>query len=515
MKRQQSSAVGNIDLITRLFKNIKKWSLYLVPLALVFVTLFTITIYMPNAAIAATKFNSIQQKLINRFEAYIKASDMMAYDECYEMLSAYSKNEITKDQWKVFIFRSAGTTSYKVFDVVIEPEGRRARVDVSATRKFDGKLDVQSQTWIYEGNKWVRAFAEDRKPQPLNSNSEGKKNTDKDGISVTPKGVAYSDPAGTVTVEILKILTGGQVIDNHKMHAFQLSDMRKRGKELIYFEVKITNDKFDKELHISHYGFKLESDAGDTFSPKLTTDFLTGDIHKGRSVTGGIAFEIEPNTKPKSLRYRTDLQNFLGERIEIVSPDLQQILSNIQKALGKMENAPIKDSTPTIETGEVAKSGAVDGHNGIKFEMTQNQLENKGFICNPSSEFFATSIAKCKHMEMTGVAFSVQTRNYTVYIDNDNRVAVILADLVGLRSLEDYFSLLTNISGFFPKKDEANSLADSRSGNTLRRDAWRTNNNAGIALSYVSGVRGIMKDQVSVIFSSPSYMSKTDKERAK
>lgn len=167
----------------------------------------------------------------------------------------------------------------------------------------------------------------------------------------------------------------------------------------------------------------------------------------------------------------------------------------------------VKQQKPKTE-----KTG-IDGHNGIKFDMTQKQLESKGFICNPEPKPDMT-ITKCKHMDMTGVAFSVPTQNYTVHIGRDNHVAIISADLVGVRRYEDYTHLLNTVSEFFPTKDEASSSSNSGSGMILQRDAWRDKNNAGIAVSFFSGTGGgliSIKQQATVVFSSPNFMSVKDK----
>jgi len=155
---------------------------------------------------------------------------------------------------------------------------------------------------------------------------------------------------------------------------------------------------------------------------------------------------------------------------------------------------------------------AIDGHNGIKFSMTQQQVEQLGFICNTSDNSEKSYLARCKHMDMTGAAFSVPTRNYEVTIGKDKRVSSIGADLVGVRSLADYLELHTRISEFFPKKDEAQTFSHQGAG--VRRDAWRANDNAGIFLFYSSGVKGLIKDTLSVTFHSPSSMAAADKKRA-
>lgn len=154
---------------------------------------------------------------------------------------------------------------------------------------------------------------------------------------------------------------------------------------------------------------------------------------------------------------------------------------------------------------------AIDGHNGIKFNMNQQQVEQLGFICNTSDNSDKSYLARCKHMEMTGTAFSVPTRNYEVTIGKDKQVSSIGADLIGVRSFTDYVELSIRISEFFPKKDEVRTYRHQGAG--IRNDAWRSNDNAGISLFYSSGV-GFTKDRLSVTFYSPSFMAAADKKLA-
>lgn len=58
------------------------------------------------------------------------------------------------------------------------------------------------------------------------------------GGASAPKGATFSDPRGAVTVEILQILIGEQVVKNAKLHDFQLEGIREQGKDAVYFEVK-------------------------------------------------------------------------------------------------------------------------------------------------------------------------------------------------------------------------------------------------------------------------------------
>ncbi|MDB4386649.1 DUF4352 domain-containing protein [Akkermansiaceae bacterium] len=145
------------------------------------------------------------------------------------------------------------------------------------------------------------------------------------GVAATPENaVTFTDPRGAVTVEILQVLTGNQTVAKAKLYEHSVADLREQGKEVIYFEIKITNNKVDGELDVSQSHFKLESTKGDTFSVEQTLDYIRGDLHQGRSARGGIAFAIYPDSVPHILRYNAWLRDGLGNELEAVSPNLRE-----------------------------------------------------------------------------------------------------------------------------------------------------------------------------------------------
>ena len=160
---------------------------------------------------------------------------------------------------------------------------------------------------------------------------------------------------------------------------------------------------------------------------------------------------------------------------------------------------------------------AIDGHNGILFEMTQTQAESKGFICNRNPKSDEYVIAECKHMEMTGVAFGLPANNYEIKIGIDGHVAAIKTELLGIRSTADYLALVLNIGGFFPIKDEALAYSHTTENSRTEMQGWRANNNATIWLIadfYSSSLRQFLKDKVTVEFLSPAYTTVVEKIRA-
>ena len=137
--------------------------------------------------------------------------------------------------------------------------------------------------------------------------------------------IIFSDSIEAVTVEILQVLFNDQLLSKEKMHKHDLDFAYKSDKKLIYFELKITNNKYDGALNIMYPSFKLESTTGETFSAKQTRDYITGDIHRGRSVRGGVAFEIYQESIPNLLRYDIGLQTPNG-KLEAISPQLEKPL---------------------------------------------------------------------------------------------------------------------------------------------------------------------------------------------
>lgn len=147
----------------------------------------------------------------------------------------------------------------------------------------------------------------------------------KAGDALILKDVEFSDQAGVVTVEILQILTGDEVVQKGKYWARQLDLMRQEGKDIIYFEIKITNNSYNGELRRG--GIKLESTNGETFTTLQTRDYLQIFINKGKSARGGIAFALYPDTKPSILRFGTNIVDSRKNPIEVVSPPLEGLIS--------------------------------------------------------------------------------------------------------------------------------------------------------------------------------------------
>lgn len=150
---------------------------------------------------------------------------------------------------------------------------------------------------------------------------------------------------------------------------------------------------------------------------------------------------------------------------------------------------------------------AADGHNGIRFDMTQQQVEAKGFVCNPPKEKKPDVIAECRHMDMTGVAFGFPTKDYSILIGPTTKVDSIGAEFSGRIGTEDYFDLHHKIVHFFPIEHKAGSMHSE----SIRRDEWRSNNGAAAVLLLLKGTPPVTRTSLSIRFWSPRAMAEADK----
>ena len=147
-------------------------------------------------------------------------------------------------------------------------------------------------------------------------------------------------------------------------------------------------------------------------------------------------------------------------------------------------------------------------HNGINFDMTQKDVEEKGFVCNPPEEQNPSIKTECKHMDLTGVAFGYPTKDYSLIIGPTGKVDKIGAEFNGNMSMDDYLKLHREIEFFFPNKDEKGTF---HSQGTVRRDEWRDKNNTSAVLLLFDGIPPITKGSLSITFWSPRHTEITDK----
>lgn len=158
--------------------------------------------------------------------------------------------------------------------------------------------------------------------------------------------------------------------------------------------------------------------------------------------------------------------------------------------------------------GTGASSRGFDGHNGIRFDMKQKDIEAKGFVCKPRKEKVNHIHVECNHMDMTGVAFGFPTKDYSVAIGSEGRVTFIRADFSGNISTSDYLGLNSKIELFFPDKVSELSMYS----NLARRDHWKDKNNSAAVLLWTAGVEPYISQKLSITFWSPLGLEQSGKK---
>ena len=156
---------------------------------------------------------------------------------------------------------------------------------------------------------------------------EAEKKSNANKASALFKPVSFSDSKGVITVEILNVLVDKTAVSKGKAYDIQLAEAVKRGMRVIYIEVKITNNTSTDELRFGFLDFKLKANNGDIFAANPPAgEMLSGGIHRGRSITGGMEFLIYSDLSPEALIMRP------------IGYNIQAVLSNFAKIVEEAKN---------------------------------------------------------------------------------------------------------------------------------------------------------------------------------
>jgi len=150
-----------------------------------------------------------------------------------------------------------------------------------------------------------------------------------------------------------------------------------------------------------------------------------------------------------------------------------------------------------------ASVSGFNGHNGITFDMTQNEVEKKGFVCNPLEKEDRRIKYRCNHMDLTGVAFGYNTKDYNLAIGHSGKVIKIGANFTGIKTVSDYLNLHTQIEQFFPNKYEKGSMHEK----SLTREEWRSKNNSSVVLIHFKGSPPYIQPSLVLSFWSPKSLA--------
>ncbi|MGD0252804.1 MAG: DUF4352 domain-containing protein [Verrucomicrobiota bacterium] len=139
------------------------------------------------------------------------------------------------------------------------------------------------------------------------------------------------ESSGLLKVTIERVLLGQRAVDYQVFYQFQLDEERKRGREIVYFQVAVKNSGKLNDIDLSHFGFTLRDDKGNSYSVEQTRDYLHGKAFPGDSVRGGIAFAVQQGCMPIQLIYDPGLVSYIPGFSDITQ---QRILAHTADLIG-------------------------------------------------------------------------------------------------------------------------------------------------------------------------------------
>jgi len=159
----------------------------------------------------------------------------------------------------------------------------------------------------------------------------------------------------------------------------------------------------------------------------------------------------------------------------------------------------------------VTKIGdTITEHNGIKFDMSQKQVEAMGFVCEPEEGRDHIVIAECKHSKMIGTAFDYKTKDYTLLISASGKVGTVSAEIIGVphweygtNSRQLTQDLFLKIRKTFPIKTYSGGII----GSSVNEE-WYTRDGFRLSVTMLSGIAAVSnKSSTSMHISSPSFIA--------
>ena len=123
--------------------------------------------------------------------------------------------------------------------------------------------------------------------------------------------VALKEPTGNLEVKVEKVLIGQRTVDYEVFHSFQLEEHRKRGREVVYFQIALKNLGNTHGIDVSPSGFNLRDDKGNSYPAEQSRDYLHGKILPGDTLRGGLVFAVEQGNTPSRLTYDPGLLTYV------------------------------------------------------------------------------------------------------------------------------------------------------------------------------------------------------------
>lgn len=138
--------------------------------------------------------------------------------------------------------------------------------------------------------------------------------------------VLLDDKSKSFAVQIRRILVGQRVVDEGRFYQSKLDELHKQKKEIVYFEVSVANLSGPQEASLNAGDFTLEDSQGTSYSCEVTTDWITGKLHWGKTGRGGIAFAVYYGSTPKTLVYNTSfVASLTGEMLFASTASLHKL----------------------------------------------------------------------------------------------------------------------------------------------------------------------------------------------
>jgi hypothetical protein len=123
--------------------------------------------------------------------------------------------------------------------------------------------------------------------------------------------IELKESSGLIRVMLEHVLIGQRAVDREVYHQFQLDAERRRGREIVYFQIAVKNLSNVNDFDVSHFGFTLRDDKGNNYSVEQTRDYLRGKALPGDTVRGGIAFAVQQGGTPIELLYDPGLVSYV------------------------------------------------------------------------------------------------------------------------------------------------------------------------------------------------------------
>ena len=143
--------------------------------------------------------------------------------------------------------------------------------------------------------------------------------------------IELKESSGLIRVTLERVLIGQRTVDREVYHQFQLDEERRRGREIIYFQIAVKNLSNVNDFDLSHFGFTLRDDKGNSYSVEQTRDYLRGKAFPGDSVRGGIAFAVQQGCTPIQLIYDPGLVSYVPGFRDITQ---QRVLAHTADLIG-------------------------------------------------------------------------------------------------------------------------------------------------------------------------------------